>query len=679
MIQPGLIEQEVLHEIAMSIGESLEMDAMLNHAIPIFLRGLGCATAAMLLCGEEEEGGEAGPVFILPRAAQRNQQLNDILARYARQLPQMTLPALLETPASGLYYYAWHLCDQKSGALLLGRSTPIPEALQLEIAPLVYKLGHALKACRQFASLQATQQEMARARDAAQAANRAKSNFLATMSHEIRTPLNAVINLSELLLESELTSRQRELVEGICQGGVSLFQLVNDVLDFSKIEAGKMEIQYSNVELRSLLEGVCNLFEQQATQKGLQFGLSIAPDVPRMLSCDQTRLRQVLQNLLSNAVKFTERGRVHMAVRMTEPNPAGRDLMFQIIDSGIGIRDEEQGKLFEEFHQMDPALNRRFGGSGLGLAIAARLVQMMEGSIGCQSRYGEGSTFWFTLPYQRLSLPATVAHSAVAAQLEGKILLVEDSPTNQMVASALLSKVGCQITVVDNGQDAIAAVTAQPFDLVLMDVSMPGMDGLEATRRIRAIMGPPSAVPIIAMTAHAFAEDKAACLAAGMNDYLTKPLHREQLHAMLARWLQQQGGSPVGEPVPAASEKSLPIIDEQVLAQLANDTSEAVLLKVLDLFLAESKNNLTALEACLVNRDWQQFTKLAHAIKSSAGAMGAKALHQVSSQLEQLSRQGERDKLAALCQELAQIQAQTRLALEAHFQGRMANPPQDKG
>jgi len=678
VIQPGLVEQEVLHEIAMAIGESLEMDAMLNHAIPIFLRGLGCATAAVLLCGGDEEVAEADPVFILPRAAKHNQQLSDILGRYADQLPQMTLPAVLASPSTGLHYYAWHLCDGKSGALLLGRSTPIPQALQLEIAPLVYKLGHALKACRQFASLQATQQEMARARDAAQAANRAKSNFLATMSHEIRTPLNAVINLSELLLESELTARQRELVEGICQGGVSLFQLVNDVLDFSKIEAGKMEIQYSNVALRPLLEGVANLFEQQATQKGLQFGLSIAPDVPRMLSCDQARLRQVLQNLLSNAVKFTERGRVHMAVRMTEPNPAGRDLMFQIIDSGIGIQEEEQGKLFQEFHQMDPALNRRFGGSGLGLAIAARLVQMMEGAIGCQSRYGEGSTFWFTLPYQRLAQSVSPPEAVVASQLTGKILLVEDSPTNQMVASALLAKVGCQITVVDNGQDAIAAVTAQPFDLVLMDVSMPGMDGLEATRRIRGIMGPPSAVPIIAMTAHAFAEDKAACLAAGMNDYLTKPLHREQLHAMLARWLPAQGASGLGEAAILATTQGVPLLDEQVLSQLANDTSELVLRKVLDLFLNESSNNLTALQACLAQQQWAQLTKLAHAIKSSAGAMGAKALHQISSQLEQVSRQGEREGLAAMCAELAQVQADTREALLAHFHDRSAQDGVDK-
>lgn len=677
MIQQGLIEQEVLHEIAMAIGESLEMEAMLNHAIPIFLRGLGCATAAVLVCGDGEVDGSA-PVFILPRAANRNQQLNDILARYCAKMPQLDLPALLETPQSGLYYYAWHLCDERQGALLLGRSTPLHQALQLEIAPLVYKLGHALNACRQFASLQATQQEMAQARDAAQAANRAKSNFLATMSHEIRTPLNAVINLSELLLESELTPRQRELVDGICQGGVSLFQLVNDVLDFSKIEAGKMEIQYSNVELRSLLEGVGNLFERQATQKGLQFGLSIAPDVPRMLSCDQTRLRQVLQNLLANAIKFTERGRVHMAIRMTEPNPAGRDLMFQIIDSGIGIRDEEQSKLFEEFHQMDPALNRRFGGSGLGLAIAARLVQMMDGAIGCQSRYGEGSTFWFTLPYQRLPQAATAPETSLPASLDGKILLVEDSPTNQMVASALLAKVGCQITVVDNGQDAIAAVTAQPFDLVLMDVSMPGMDGLEATRRIRAIMGPPSAVPIIAMTAHAFAEDKAACLAAGMNDYLTKPLHREQLHVMLARWLQQQDPVTPGQSAPPSADEAAPIIDEQVLAQLAKDTSEVVLLKVLDLFLEESKNNLTALEASLANGDWVQFTKLAHAIKSSAGAMGAKALHQISGQLEQLSRQGERSSLPGLCQQLRVIQTQTKQALDAHFHANQDGTPSTK-
>jgi signal transduction histidine kinase/HPt (histidine-containing phosphotransfer) domain-containing protein/ActR/RegA family two-component response regulator len=641
MIRQGLIEQEVLHEIAMSIGESIELDAMLAECIPVFLRGLGCATAAVLLRDEQDDFYT--PSYILPRAAVRNNFLHQAINRSLECLANHeTLPIpLCYFESAGLFYYAWKIQD--CGALLLGRSSPFRDELFREIAPLVNKLAMALNSCCQYQHLKQAQQSMIQARDDAQAANKAKSHFLATMSHEIRTPLNAVINLSELLLETHLDERQCKLTQGVCEGGRSLLQLVNDVLDFSRIEAGRLELVTASFKLHDLLDGLAALFEKEAGMKKLNFSLSIGDSVPETIATDPSRLRQIMQNLIANAIKFTESGSVNISVRILSEEAISQEsvpmMVFHVSDTGIGISRADQHRLFQEFSQVDTNLDRRFGGSGLGLAITARLVMLMGGKIGCHSTLGVGSTFWFTLPVKAHGIAPEKQESKEIDLLPISALLVEDSLTNQMVATAMLEKVGCKITIANNGFEAVEKVQNSHFDIVLMDVSMPRMDGLEATRQIRALGGHYQALPILAMTAHAFAHDRDACLEAGMNDYLSKPLNREQLYALLKQWTLHKGMAEMKNEDTASLGPTMigttkPIIDETIIQTLLNDISPDMFRQLVVIFLQESKDHLDALIELIQCGDIAASAKHAHAIKSSAGALGAVALQDMCGQLE---------------------------------------------
>jgi len=654
VIRQGLIEQEVLHEIAMSIGESIELEKMLAECIPVFLRGLGCATAAVVLRDEQDDFYT--PTYILPRAAVRNQFLHQAINHSIECLtsgqPFPEQPCYFET--AGLYYYGWPIQD--FGALLLGRSAPFRDGLLREIRPLVNKLALALTSCLQYQRLKIAQQNMTQARDEAQAANKAKSHFLATMSHEIRTPLNAVINLSELLLETQLDERQRKLTQGVCEGGRSLLQLVNDVLDFSRIEAGRLELLSVSFRLHDLLDGLASLFEKEAAIKKLHFGLNIGDDVPEVISADPSRLRQILQNLLANAIKFTEKGSINISVRMLPEQSSDNDVVPQLIihisDTGIGISEQDQHRLFQEFSQVDTNLDRRFGGSGLGLAIAARLVMLMGGKIGCHSALGIGSTFWFTLPVRTNGAVPEQNTAAEMDMLPVNILLVEDSLTNQMVAMAMLEKTGCKITIANDGFQAIEKIQESDFDVILMDVSMPGMDGLEATRRIRALGGRYATLPILSMTAHAFAHDRDACLEAGMNDYLSKPLQREQLYTLIKKWVLKKETS-VGKKTEESSVSMMgttkPILDEQIIQTLLSDTSPDLFKQLVMIFLQESKEHIEALATLVPQQDLAAAAKRAHAVKSSAGALGAIALQDMCSQLEIACRESH-PHIAALLQ-----------------------------
>ncbi len=654
MIRQGLIEQEVLHEIAMSIGESIEMENMLAECIPVFLRGLGCATAAVLLRDEQDEFYT--PTYILPRAAVRNHHLHQAINRSVECLTvHEPLPVpLCHFESTGLYYYAWPVQD--FGALLLGRSTQFRDGLLREIQPLVNKLALALVSCRQYQRLKLAQQSMIQARDEAQAANKAKSHFLATMSHEIRTPLNAVINLSELLLETKLDDRQRKLIQGVCEGGRSLLQLVNDVLDFSRIEAGRLELVTKSFRLHDLLDGLAFLFEKYAALKKLYFGLSIGDDVPEVIAADPSRLRQILQNLLANAIKFTEKGSVSVTVKMLpkEQQRAGNVpmMIFHISDTGIGISEQDQQRLFQEFSQVDTNLDRRFGGSGLGLAIAARLVMLMGGKIGCHSVPGVGSTFWFTLPVRTNGTVHEQSRTDSSGLQPVNVLLVEDSQTNQMVATAMLEKTGCRLTIANNGYESLEKVQQADFDIVLMDVSMPGMDGLEATRRIRALGGKYQTLPILAMTAHAFAHDREACLEAGMNDYLSKPLQREQLYSLLKKWTLSKDTGTVTETLPPPVTMigtTKPILDEHIIQTLLNDISPDLFRQLVIIFLQESREHFDAMAQLIPQGDSAAAAKRAHAVKSSAGALGAVALQDMCGQLEIACRES-KPHIAALLQ-----------------------------
>lgn len=359
--------------------------------------------------------------------------------------------------------------------------------------------------------------------EAVELASRAKTTFLANMSHEIRTPMNGVLGLTEVMLTEPLPPHQRERLQLIRRSGEVLVALINDILDLSRIDAGKMPIAPVDTDLHRLLSDVQQLFKVAAEEKSLELTLVLGPDVPRAVRVDPLRLRQVLSNLISNAVKFTDRGRIRLAV-----STSGARLRFEVEDSGLGIAPTELGHLFHPFQQADTPSSRR-GGSGLGLALSRQLVELMGGQLDVTSTLGAGSRFFFALELPEVTLAETAREAVVTSRHEGHVLVVDDNAINLRVAKGLAEKAGYQVKTATNGLEAVAAVEREAFDVVLMDCHMPVMDGFEATRRIRRLPGPPSQVRILALTASAFPEDVEACLAAGMNGCLAKPISMARL------------------------------------------------------------------------------------------------------------------------------------------------------
>jgi PAS domain S-box-containing protein len=501
---------------------------------------------------------------------------------------------------------------------------------------------------RNVAEHKRMQRILCEARDAAEQANRAKSEFLANMSHEIRTPMNGIIGMTDLALTTGLTPAQREYMETVKLSAESLLGLLNNILDFSKIESRKLEIEAVPFAVRTVLLDALKPLRFKAGEKKLELRCTIAPDVPDSLVGDPLRLGQIVTNLVSNAIKFTDAGHVLVDVRQDRRGDGWTALHVSVADTGVGIPAEKHAFIFEAFSQADGSTTRRYGGSGLGLAISATLVRMMGGRIWVESEPGRGSTFHFTAAFdlapvarqvQSAPRPAAVARprpaqAADAPRRRLHVLVAEDNVVNQRVAVGLLARRGHTTTVVANGREALKAFESASFDVVLMDVQMPEMGGLEATAAIRSReSGTGRHVRIVAMTAHAMNGDRERCLSAGMDGYLSKPVDPAMLYAVIEN------------PASSPAEPSGPVDDVALMERLGGD--EQLFTEVIQSFLEDCPRRLAAIRTAVDLRDAERVRAAAHALKGSAGNLSATALFTAAQTLERIGAERRLDALEA--------------------------------
>jgi two-component system sensor histidine kinase/response regulator len=528
--------------------------------------------------------------------------------------------------------------------------------------------------------------ELEQARSQADAANAAKSEFLSNMSHEIRTPMNSIIGLTYLAQRSNPNPRLRDYLEKIGQSGQHLLGIVSDILDFSKLEAGKVDLELTDFSLGGVASSIASQLTDAAERKGLTLSTAVDAALARLVRGDPLRIGQVLLNFVGNAIKFSSRGAVAVQVRCESADEAGANVLIEVTDAGIGMTEAQTAVLFQPFQQVDASTTRRFGGTGLGLAICRQLAGLMGGRVGVESQPGAGSRFWLALrlpwaaagavdamaPAERGSDAATSGWLAEPSEAqrariqERHILVVDDNPVNQQVATELLLLIGARVSVAGDGAEALRRLDEAPIDCVLMDIQMPVMDGLQATREIRR-RAATAHLPVIAMTANAREEDRLRCLDAGMNDFLTKPVMAQRLYATVARWMPQpaDGGHTLGDRSsaeragsgPPADTRSAPpatvtthagnadlagdpeVIDLSVLSRALGGRREVVL-RAGRMFSDSMAQTYGELERAIEHGDLEAVAALGHRSKSAAAAVGALGLARMCVALEALRRQG---------------------------------------